>query len=130
MKGLIAILMFVLALGAMPADAASQKAETLRVQINKEKRAPRSKLTVRFLELVEDSRCPVDTTCVWAGNATIKIRVRKNGRSHELTLETNGPKHTAKVAGYSIKLVGLTPQPRSNIRIDRNGYVAIFTITK
>lgn len=130
MKGLIAILMFVLALGVMPSDAASRKPETLRVQINTEKRSPRSKLTVRFVELVEDSRCPVDTNCVWAGNATIKIRVKKNGRSHELTLETNGPQHTAKVAGYSIKLVGLTPEPRSNIRINRNGYVATLSIMK
>jgi hypothetical protein len=130
MKGLIGILMFVLAMVVMPADAASGKPETLRVQINKEKRAPKSRLSVRFLELVEDSRCPVDTDCVWAGNATIKVLVKKNGRSHELTLETNGPKHTAKVAGYSIKLVGLTPEPRSNIRIDRNGYVATLSITK
>ncbi|MEO8041800.1 MAG: hypothetical protein ABI646_04225 [Acidobacteriota bacterium] len=125
MKGLIASLMLLLAFGTVPATAA-KSAETLRVQINKEKRFAKSKLSIRFVELIEDSRCPVDTNCIWAGNAKIKIRVTKNGRSQELTLDTNGPNQAAVAEGYSIKLISLTPAPRSNIRINRNGYVATF----
>jgi hypothetical protein len=74
MKGLIVSLMMVLALGVIPATAA-RRSETLRVQVNKEKRFAKSRLSVRFVELVEDSRCPTDTNCIWAGNAKIKIRV-------------------------------------------------------
>ncbi len=129
MKGLIVFLLLVLAIGVLPATAAG-RSETLRVQINKEKRFPKNKITVRFVELVEDSRCPTDTNCIWAGNAKIKVRVSKNGRSHELTLDTNGPKSSATAEGYSIKLIGLTPEPRSNIRINRNGYVATLEAVK
>ena len=129
MKGLIIGLLFVLAIGVLPAQAAG-KPETLRVQVNKEKRFAKSRIFVRFVELVEDSRCPTDTNCVWAGNAKIKIRVRANGRSHDLTLDTNGPKQSATAEGYSIKLVSLTPTPRSDIRINRNGYVATFEAMK
>lgn len=129
MKGLIASLMLMLAFGVMPATAA-KRPETVRVQINKEKRFPMSRLSVRFVELVEDSRCPTDTNCIWAGNAKIKIRVSKNGRSHDLTLDTNGPHQADTAEGYSIKLVGLTPAPRSNIRINRNGYVATFEVLR
>jgi len=129
MKGLIVSLMMVLALGVIPATAA-RRAETLRVQINKEKRFPKSKLSVRFVELIEDSRCPTDTNCIWAGNAKIKIRVAKHGRSQELMLDTNGPNTAAIAEGYSIKLISLTPEPRSNIRINRNGYVATFEVVK
>jgi len=109
----------------VPASAA-RRAETLRVQINKEKSFPKAKLSVRFVELVEDSRCPADAQCVWAGNAKIKIRVTMNGRSHDLTLDTNGPHQATTSEGFTIKLISLTPSPRSNIRIDRNGYVATF----
>src|SRR5687768_9226208 len=123
MKSLIVILLFALVIGTVPAMA-GDRAETMRVQINKEKRFAKSKLFIRFVELVDDSRCPTDTNCVWAGNAKIKIRVRAHGRSHDLTLDTNGPNQAATAEGYSIKLVGLTPAPRSNIRINRNGYVA------
>lgn len=129
MRGLVASLIFMLAVGVMPTMAARQT-ESLKVQINMEKRAPKSKLSVRFVELVEDSRCPRDVNCVWAGNAKIKVRVTKNGRSHELTLDTNGQKQSAVAEGYSIKFTGLTPEPRSNIRINRNGYVAYFEIVK
>ena len=130
MRGLIASLMLVLAFGVLPA-AAQRTEETGRVQINREKRFAKSKLRVRFVELVEDSRCPTDTNCVWAGNARIKIRVSKNGNSEEIILDSNGPKQYATTAdGHSIKLVGLTPHPRSNIRINRNGYVATFEVVK
>jgi len=129
MKGIIAGLMFMLAFAVVPATAA-KRSETLRVQINKEKKFAKSKLTVRFVELVEDSRCPADTNCVWAGNAKIKIRVTMNGRTQDLTLDTNGPKQAATAEGYSIKLIGLTPEPRSNVRINRNGYVATFEAVK
>ena len=129
MKGLIVVLMFMLALAASEV-AAQRKGETLRVQVNMAKRTPRSGLNIRFVEMVEDSRCPADANCVWAGNAQIKVRVTKNGRSHDLTLDTNGPKNSARAEGYSIKLTRLTPEPRSNIRINRNGYVATFEIVK
>lgn len=129
MKGLILSLMMVLALGVIPATAA-KRAETMRVQINKEKRFAKSKVSIRFVELVEDSRCPTDTNCIWAGNAKIKIRVSRGGRSQELMLDTNGPHQAATAEGFSIKLIGLTPEPRSNIRINRNGYVATFEAVK
>lgn len=129
MKGLIASLMLMLAFGIVPATAAG-RTETMRVQINKEKRFPKSKVSVRFVELIEDSRCPTDTNCIWAGNAKIKIRVSANGRSQDLTLDTNGPHQAATAEGYSIKLISLTPAPRSNIRINRNGYVATFEAVK
>jgi hypothetical protein len=129
MKGLIAGLMLMLAFTVVPASAA-RRAETVRVQINKEKKFPKAKLSVRFVELVEDSRCPTDTQCVWAGNAKIKIRVTMNGRTHDLSLDTNGPHQAATAEGYTIKLLSLTPAPRSNIRVDRNGYVATFEAVK
>jgi hypothetical protein len=129
MKGLISILMFMLAFAVVDV-AAQRKGETTRVQVNTAKRLPRSGLNIRFVELVDDSRCPADTNCVWAGNAQIKIRVTKNGRSHDLTLDTNGPKNAARAEGYSIKLTRLTPEPRSNIRINRNGYVATLEVLK
>jgi len=129
MKGLIAGLMIMLALGVVPATAA-KRPETMRVQINKEKRFAKSRVLIRFVELVDDSRCPTDTNCIWAGNAKIKITVSSGGRSKMLTLDTNGPNQAATAVGYSIKLIGLTPEPRSNIRINRNGYVATFEAEK
>ena len=99
--------------------------------INKQKVIIRDKLTVKFVSLVEDSRCPTDTNCVWAGNAKIKIQVGK-GKAAAKTFElnTNLDPQTISFAGYEIKLVNLTPQPASNIIINRNGYTATFAVSK
>ena len=129
MKVLATSLILMFAVNVLPTMAARQT-ESVKVQVNTEKVSPKSKLNIRFVELVDDSRCPADATCVWAGNAKIKVRVSKNGRSHDLTLDTNGPNQTAVAEGYSLKLAGLNPVPRSNIRINRNGYVAVIEIVK
>jgi hypothetical protein len=41
-------------------------------------------LRVRPLEVIEDSRCPLDVTCVWAGR--LRLRASVSGHEHELTL--------------------------------------------
>lgn len=41
-------------------------------------------LTVKPLEVIEDSRCPSNVTCVWAGR--LRLRAEVSGVAHELTL--------------------------------------------
>lgn len=108
-----------------------QAQQRITVGINQQKTVIKNKLTIRFAALVEDSRCPTDTNCIWAGNAKIKITVGKT-KSDVKTFElnTNGEAQSVNFAGYEIKLVGLSPQPATNIRINRNGYTATLTISK
>jgi hypothetical protein len=112
------------------ADARPFHAETARVMINKEVFLSKSKLHVRFVSLIEDSRCPTDTACVWAGNAKITVRVSRHGSVKAITLNTNPKEQAAVFEGYSIKLAKLTPQPRSNVRIDRKRYQATLEIVR
>ena len=126
-KVIIGLLFAVLAAGAMPAFA--KRASDVEVQINKEVTAAGG-LKIAFVELVEDSRCPTDVDCIWAGNAKIKVRVTKNGRSKVLELNTLTRGMTPSYGNYKLKLKDLTPKPRSNVRINRNGYVATIEVTK
>lgn len=128
MKLLTAVFSIFLAFGSFTAVSAKQPQE-ISVKINEESSA-RGGIRVKFLELVDDSRCPRDTTCIWAGNAQIKVRVKKNGRSKVLVLNSNIEPKSAAFGGYTFRLVKLTPEPRSNIRINRNGFVATIEIKK
>lgn len=112
-------------------SATAQTTQQVKVLINKQKVVTKDKLTVKFVSLLEDSRCPTDSNCIWAGNAKIKIQVGK-GRAAPKTFEvnTNLDPQAISFAGYEIKLVNLTPRPASNIRINRNGYTATFTVSK
>jgi hypothetical protein len=109
----------------------AQPNQQITVLINRQNTIVNKKLTIRFLSLVEDSRCPTDTNCIWEGNAKIKIKVSNSkGVSKIFEINTNTQAQTVSFAGYEIKLTDLNPRPATNIRINRNGYTAIFTVTK
>jgi len=123
--GSIALLFCILS-----AQIVARQPQGVRVKVGNSSTERKSKIKVEFLEMIEDSRCPIDTTCVWAGNAQIKIRVSKNGRSQTMELNSTVNNKDNTFNGYEFKLGTLTPVPRSNIRIDRNGYVAMISMAK
>ena len=128
MKLLIASILVLIGFGSFSAVSAKQGQE-ISVKINTEEKA-NGGVRIKFVELVEDSRCPVDTKCIWAGNAKIKVRVTRNGKSKLLELNTMNKGGDPVFAGYKFRLTDLDPDLRTNVRINRNGYVAKIEITK
>ena len=43
-------------------------------------------IAVKFVEVLEDSRCPTGVTCIWAGRTVVKVEVGSNGNKREKTL--------------------------------------------
>jgi hypothetical protein len=104
-------------------------AKQIQVQINTETKI--NGIRIKFIDMLEDSRCPTDTQCIWAGNAKIKIGLSNSGRSaKQVELNTGLKPQSIVFGGYEIKLIKLTPAPASNIRIRKDGYVATFSVTK
>lgn len=128
MKYLIAVVLVMFGFGVFT-HAPAQSGQEISVKVKRTASA-KGGLRVQFVEMVEDSRCPTDAVCVWAGNAKIRIRVTKNGRSKVLELNSGLEPRTATFAGYSFELKALTPEPRSNVRIDPNGYVAKIKVSR
>jgi hypothetical protein len=61
----------------------------------------------------DDSRCPVDVTCVWAGDAKIEIVVSRTGAADETRVLSVAPANSeAQVGDLRIRLVSLAPAPR------------------
>ena len=130
MKNLILALILTLAFGSVfQTEAKTEK--QIKVQINSQKNVPRTKMTIKFVSLVEDSRCPEGVNCIQAGNAKIKVTVKIRGaESKTFELNTNlGPKGET-FEGYAINLVNVTPAPKDNVRINRNAYTATFSISR
>src|SRR4051794_18467651 len=66
-------------------------------------------ISVRFVAVTEDSRCPSDTTCVWAGEVRAKIEILEHARApRPLELKSG---ETTDVAGLPLTLVRVDPQP-------------------
>lgn len=87
---------------------------------------------VTFIRVVNDSRCPVDVTCVWSGNAEVELSVGPvlgEAPLYPLTLNTDVDPREANAWGVHVALVDLEPKPRSSDRIDPRAYVATLTVT-
>ena len=92
-------------------------------------------LRVRLARVESDSRCPVEVNCVWAGNAEVVFEVGGRGRSGGTTLRLNtnaSPERPGEVrhGRYTLKLVGLAPQPRGNRKIAAGRYAATLLVSK
>ncbi len=120
----------ILILGGMTA-ANAQTSQTAEVRVKSKKKFTRSKLTVEFLSVLEDSRCPIGVDCIWAGNAKISVRVRKNGSAAKtFELNTTMDNQSVTYEGHTIKLAKLTPHPRANTPPAPNSYRATITISR
>ena len=109
----------------------AQTGREIRVRINQQKAVSGTRLNIKFIAMVEDSRCPTDANCIWAGNAKIKIRISKNGKAAKtFELNSNLAPPTVVFEGHEFKLTALTPAPSSNIRINRNGYIATLSVRR
>jgi hypothetical protein len=92
-------------------------------------------LRIRLARVASDSRCPVDVNCVWAGNAEVLVEVggRDWKKRRTLGLNTNAsPERPGEVryGRYTLKLVGLTPQPRSTVKIAAGRYTATLLVSR
>lgn len=111
--------------------ASAQSTQKVILHTGQEKNVIGSKLNVKFISVVEDSRCPVGTNCVWAGNAKVKIHIGKTrGETKEFELNTNLDPKTVVYKGYQIKIVSLSPRPGENVKAMAAKNTAVFEITK
>lgn len=73
-------------------------------------------LGVRPLRILEDSRCPINARCVWAGRLVLRAEIRGRGRSETRDLTLGEPLAThgtslAMTAVEPAKLTGSQPKP-------------------
>ena len=83
-----------------------------------------------FEQVVEDSRCPADALCVWAGDARLRAWARLDGHPRrDIELHTWQP-NPLELDGVRIEVEALEPFPYSNVRIDPRGYVVTLVVTR
>lgn len=90
-------------------------------------------LKVKFLKVTEDSRCPSDVICIWAGQVGVLMNISQNGKDlGDINLILGPDKELAekKVNGYLIRLVGVEPYPISTKKIEPSDYEITIIISK
>jgi hypothetical protein len=87
--------------------------------------------SLRFLAVSEDSRCPSQVQCVWAGDGAVVLEIAPAaGDAAEDTLHTNpesGPRGI-DLSGYDLTLLQLDPYPEIPGEIPPGEYRATFAL--
>ncbi len=87
-------------------------------------------LKIKFLNVTEDSRCPSDGVCVWAGRAVIVVNVLMNGQYlGDFNLTEYG--NEVNFGSYSIKLLKIDPYPKNwERRISISDYTVNLIVSR
>lgn len=91
-----------------------------------------SGLAIDFVEVVEDSRCPIGAECPTPGTVTVRINtaagVTDTGET-TLVLEAGQTEPTVKKLGkFSAVFISLEPLPTEGETVDPDDYVATFAV--
>jgi hypothetical protein len=115
------------ALGAASPDAS----ETATVELRYDETVAFRDLEMRWLDL-QDSRCPIGVTCVWAGQmiATVEVVHITQGTTQVELLRRAGREPEVFYAfDYDLRLLDVSPHPKENVTPDRGEYVMKIEIT-
>jgi hypothetical protein len=85
------------------------------------------KLEVHFSGIENDSRCPADVTCVWAGEIIVQLTVRSGGKTTQHSIKET---ESATVAGATITVLQVLPARTSSQRIAPDDYRVTLKVTR
>ena len=91
------------------------------------------KIIIEFVDVTEDSRCPVNVTCVWEGQAIVALNISTEGKDPDSVALTSRAGHEklaiADIEGYSIRLQKVEP-PKTRDEIELDEYIITLIVSK
>lgn len=106
------------------------KSESISVKLGATETAKSSRIKANLVDILEDSRCPKDVDCIWAGRIRILVTLEaKNGKSMSVEFSSD-QKPSAEFAGYTITLGDIGPDHKQSEPKKESDYVASFTFEK
>lgn len=122
------------ALRATAATAATAFSSTVEVTREAPARIASEKLRIALVD-VEDSRCPANARCVWAGHAKVTLSVTRAGKRRTIVIGTPAPidmhlPQDADLGAYHFSLVALDPDNPGGSAEGAPHYRATVNVTK
>jgi hypothetical protein len=88
-------------------------------------------LTITFVEVVSDSRCPTGATCIWAGEASSLIEITDSASTYRKVLTEPGSSSPTKAdfTGYEV-MFNLLPYPVLGKETKAKDYLLKLIVSK
>ncbi len=107
--------------------------EIFSLKVNQTAELDTDGMKITLLEITEDSRCPTNVQCIWAGRVVAEFKVEMNGETLIKTL-TDNPENDPSLSttftafGHLVKLEEVTPYPETTTSIPQKDYVVKIEI--
>lgn len=114
MKNLFIILSLLCSYGILTAQEQPIEVPQIGIKVALGETVQIDTLQIRFVEVLEDSRCPKYTDCVWAGRARIRVEISEDSSTvvqQELIFNQNKQNNISSLGGYMYYGMALTPYP-------------------
>jgi hypothetical protein len=85
-------------------------------------------MEVKFVTITEDSRCPTDSTCVWAGEVKVKLEVRLGNQAPKESEVLEGRSMLAEP--YRLTVTRVLPEPVSTKKTTPSDYRISLIVVK
>lgn len=100
--------------------------DTVVVDVGATARFEAAGVSVTFVVVAGDSRCPLNVTCVWQGDGEVVLDLRSEGAERRVVLHTGVDPRATEFGGVIIELVGLSPEPVDDPLTDPTDYRAFL----
>lgn len=89
-------------------------------------------LEIKFRQVVGDSRCATDVTCIWEGEVTVGVELTDAGSTQLMTLTQPGPRETYSTKTYTEYTLTfkVEPYPEAEVPISIVDYRLLLTISR
>jgi hypothetical protein len=104
--------------------------EAFTIKVGEQVEIKDANLRITFNSVEEDSRCPVDVVCAWAGNAKLNMEVKRSKKKYvSASLNTTLNPRDIHYKGYTIKLLRVSPDRKVNVPPDPADYEATIIVS-
>jgi hypothetical protein len=104
--------------------------EEFTIKVGQQVEVTGANLKITLTSVDEDSRCPVDVECVWAGNAKMNLEVKRSKKKFlSASLNTTLSPREIDYKGYRIRLIRVSPERRVGVPLDPADYAATMIVS-
>jgi len=128
----LAILLATSGCGGGPSDIKARINEEFSLSMGQRALIVGENLGIRFEEVTEDSRCPREVTCIWAGRVTCMVEITQASASYRMALTEPGLSDEysrESYEGYELAF-HVTPYPEAGKKILPDEYRLLLTVSK
>lgn len=107
-----------------------QLGDEINMKIGEATQVTDTEISINFLSVLEDSRCPEGVTCFWEGQAIVQLEIAEADNAVIELTERAGHPELAKdtLGGYVYTLLELSPYPKEGEEITEEDYALRFTV--